>query len=116
MPSFALRRALTACGLALPPLAFITWPPNQPRRVGIAPRRDYLEIIGGFLLADEDVGIVAAEAVRRHEAGLLRVGQLRQCGGERLDPMLLQLERQKVRIGKVAVVVGLFLGAHRAGL
>jgi hypothetical protein len=26
--------ALTACGLALPPEAFITWPTNQPSMVG----------------------------------------------------------------------------------
>lgn len=30
MPSLDLSRSLTACGLALPPDDFITWPTNQP--------------------------------------------------------------------------------------
>src|SRR5690606_4658778 len=34
MPSRALTSSLTACGLALPPVAFITWPTNQPAMVG----------------------------------------------------------------------------------
>ena len=33
-PSFALSRSFTACGLALPPEAFITWPTNQPSAFG----------------------------------------------------------------------------------
>ena len=36
MPSFAFRRSLTACGLALPPDCFITWPTNQPASCGLA--------------------------------------------------------------------------------
>src|SRR5215831_16394861 len=36
MPSFALRRSFTACGFALPPDAFITWPTNHPIIVGFA--------------------------------------------------------------------------------
>ena len=36
MPSLALTSSLTACGLALPPVAFITWPTNQPAMVGLA--------------------------------------------------------------------------------
>src|SRR6201988_1432562 len=36
MPSLALTRACTACGLALPPVDFITWPANQPASVGFA--------------------------------------------------------------------------------
>src|SRR6185312_11380786 len=36
IPSLALTRSLTACGLALPPVAFITWPTNQPAMVGLA--------------------------------------------------------------------------------
>ena len=35
-PSFAFRMSLTACGLALPPDAFITCPTNQPIIVGLA--------------------------------------------------------------------------------
>jgi hypothetical protein len=36
MPSFALTRSCTAFGLALPPVAFITWPTNQPASAGLA--------------------------------------------------------------------------------
>jgi pantoate--beta-alanine ligase len=37
IPSFAFTRSLTACGLALPPVDFITWPTNQPAcRLGAA--------------------------------------------------------------------------------
>jgi hypothetical protein len=35
-PSFALSMSLTACGLALPPDDFITWPTNQPINAGFA--------------------------------------------------------------------------------
>ena len=35
-PSLALSRSLTACGFALPPEAFITWPTNQPSSFGLA--------------------------------------------------------------------------------
>src|ERR1700682_1856870 len=34
VPIFFFRRSLTACGLALPPDAFITWPTNQPIAFG----------------------------------------------------------------------------------
>src|SRR5690606_2972728 len=36
IPRRALTRSLTAWGLALPPVAFITWPTNQPASVGLA--------------------------------------------------------------------------------
>ena len=36
MPSLAFSRSLTACGLALPPDDFITWPTNQPASCGLA--------------------------------------------------------------------------------
>src|ERR1041384_3709667 len=36
IPSFFLMSSLTACGLALPPVAFITWPTNQPASAGLA--------------------------------------------------------------------------------
>src|SRR5215203_4331271 len=36
IPSFRLSISFTACGLALPPVAFMTWPTNQPRSVGFA--------------------------------------------------------------------------------
>jgi len=33
-PSLRATRVFTACGLALPPVAFITWPTNQPASFG----------------------------------------------------------------------------------
>src|SRR4029077_19624082 len=36
MPSLDLSRSLTACGLALPPDDFITWPTNQATSCGLA--------------------------------------------------------------------------------
>ena len=33
-PSFFSTRSLTAAGAALPPVAFITWPTNQPASFG----------------------------------------------------------------------------------
>ncbi len=35
-PSFRFKISFSACGLALPPLAFIAWPTNQPISVGLA--------------------------------------------------------------------------------
>src|SRR5690606_14581390 len=34
-PSLALRMSLTTCGLALPPLCFMTCPTNQPMVLGL---------------------------------------------------------------------------------
>ena len=47
MPSLDLSRSLTACGLALPPDDFITWPTNQPIELRLGFRlRDFLGIGG----------------------------------------------------------------------
>jgi len=35
-PSLLFSTSLTACGLAFPPVCFITWPTNQPSRFGLA--------------------------------------------------------------------------------
>ena len=47
-----MSSSLTACGLALPPLAFITWPTNQPSSVGFGLRLLDLVGIGGDDLVD----------------------------------------------------------------
>ena len=52
IPSLALTSALTACGLALPPVAFITWPTNQPTSVGLALSLRDLVGVGGDDLVD----------------------------------------------------------------
>src|SRR5262249_30446393 len=36
IPSFFFTSSLTACGLALPPVAFMTWPTNHPASAGLA--------------------------------------------------------------------------------
>ena len=53
MPSRFLRRSLTACGLALPPDAFITWPTNQPIAFGFVLASPTLSGILGDDLVDE---------------------------------------------------------------
>jgi hypothetical protein len=100
----ALRRAASspitqlAHSLALPRTA----PPARGRR----PSRG-----GG-----ERPGVVGGEAVVALEARLHGFGQLRQGGLHRIDPGRRNLQRQQVGVGEVAVVVGVFLGAHGAGL
>ena len=60
-PSLRLSSSLTACGLALPPDAFITWPTNQPISLRLGFRLRDLVGIGGddlvhHLLDRADVG------------------------------------------------------------
>ena len=52
-PSLALSRSLTACGFALPPDAFITWPTNQPSIAGLALACSDLVGIGGDDVVDQ---------------------------------------------------------------
>ena len=75
-----------------------------------------LEKIRRLPLGDEDRGVIGGEPVVGHEAGLLGVRQFRQLGRQRVDESLVELERQEVGIGEIAIVVRLFLGAHRARL
>ena len=46
------QQSLTACGLALPPVAFITWPTNQPSACRLRLRLRDLVGIGGDDLVD----------------------------------------------------------------
>ena len=80
------------------------------------PRRDRLEEVGRGALADEHAGVVGRKAVVGDEARLLGVRQLRQVLAEIVHVGLVELERQQVGIGEVAVVVRLLLRAHGAGL
>src|SRR3954466_9595169 len=50
MPSFAFSRSLTACGLALPPDCFITWPTNQPASCGFGFPRPHLFRLAGVVV------------------------------------------------------------------
>ncbi len=51
-PSFAVTSSFTAFGLALPPVAFITWPTNQPASFGLALGLFDLVGVGGDDLVD----------------------------------------------------------------
>ena len=51
----------------------------------------------------------------RFVALALGVGQLGQAGAAFVEERVVELERQQVRIGEIAVIVRFFLGAHRAG-
>ena len=75
MPSLDFSRSLTACGLALPPDDFITWPTNQPieLRLGLGLRD--LVGIGGDDLVDHlldraDVGDLLHAARFDQRAGI----------------------------------------------
>ena len=75
-----------------------------------------LEIIGGLTLGDQHVGVVGREPVIGDETRALGIGKLRQVRRERIHIGLRQFERQEVRIGEIAIIVRLFLGAHRPRL
>ena len=84
------------------------WPPSAPHH-GLVVR-------GELAAGGEHAGVVVGEAVLAHEARGLLVRQLGQRRAHRLDGRVVDHERQQVRVGEVAVVVRLFLGAHRARL
>ncbi len=52
-PSFFRKIAFTAAGLALPPVAFITWPTNQPKRLRLGLHLLHLLGVGGDDLIDD---------------------------------------------------------------
>ena len=49
------------------------------------------------------------------KARLLGVGQFGQFGAQPLDPFRVELQRQQVGIGEIAVIVRVLLRAHRPG-
>ena len=106
-PSFFFSSSLTACGLALPPEAFITWPTNQP-------------IAFGLVLASRDlVGIVGDDLVDhlldRAEVGdLLHAALLRRCS--RGSPPSLQTISNKSLAILPEIVPLLDQVEHRAEL
>jgi hypothetical protein len=85
------------------------------RRLGVAPFGDLFEIVSDCLLRHQNGGIIGRQA-ERHKPLFLVVRQFRQIGLQRLDEGVVEFQRQKVGIREVAVVVRLFLGAHRTGL
>ena len=63
----------------------------------------------------QDAGVIAREAILALEPRAFLVRQLRQAIGDILDEEVINLERQQVRIRKIAIIVRIFLGAHRPG-
>ena len=67
--------------------------------------------------AAEDRRVIGGKPVIPHETGLLLVGQFRQDRAFKLvDEGVVELQRQQVGIGEIAIVVRFLLGAHRARL
>ena len=75
--------------------------------------RRRLEIAGGLAVGRERGGVLRGQRVLRGEARLHRLRQLGQFGAHALDPRVVDRERRQVGIGKVAVVLRVFLAAHR---
>ncbi len=73
------------------------------------------EVIGQLLAGGEDLGVVGGQAEGRYKPFFSRLGQLRQGLADRLDPVVVNGQRQEVRVGEVAVVVGFLLAAHGCG-
>src|SRR5690606_9788892 len=73
-------------------------------QLGVAALGGGLEIIGLGLFRDQHHGVVLRQAVVGHQSAALVVGQFGQRGLDVVDPGLLQLERQQVGIGEVAIV------------
>ncbi len=53
--------------------------------------------------------------MRAHEPLAQRVGQLGKSTPDRVDPGRLEIERQEIGLGEVAIVVRLLLAPHRLG-
>src|SRR3954466_10259049 len=67
-------------------------------------------------LGHQHAGIIGRQAEALDEARLLLIRQFRQLRPEFVDVVLRELERQQIRIRKIAIVMRFFLGAHRARL
>ena len=76
------------------------WPRNSPRSP---------------CSATSTAGVVGGQA-GLHEPRLLLVRQFGQRLRDLVDPGLVELQRQQIGIGEIAIVVRLFLRAHGAGL
>ena len=83
---------------------------------GVAAAGDGLVERRRLLFGNQNTGVIDRQAVFGDEAGAFGVRQLRQTALEFRNPVLIQHERQEIGVGEVAVIVGVFLGAERAGL
>ncbi len=88
------------------------------RELGLAAElaHDGLVVAREFAARRQHAGVVLGEAVIAHEPRRLFVRQLGHRGPHLLDRRFVDHERQQVGVREVAVVVRLFLRAHRARL
>uniref|UniRef100_E6PYF8 NAD-specific glutamate dehydrogenase n=1 Tax=mine drainage metagenome TaxID=410659 RepID=E6PYF8_9ZZZZ len=77
--------------------------------------RGGLELVGEFARSGEGVRVLEVEFVVGDHALAAGLGQLGHAGGNLGLPGGGDDERRQVRLGKIAIVVGLFLGAHGIG-
>ena len=82
------------------------------RRGGFEQQR--LEPARGLDFGGQHRGVVGRQPELLDVAPALGVGQLGQAGAAFVEERVVELERQQVGIGEVAVVVRVFLAAHRA--
>ena len=85
------------------------------RQLGVAAlfgRR--FEVGSGGEIGGEQVGVVFGERVSFNEACFAGVRQFRQRVAQFVDFLFTDQNRQQVRAGEVAVIVGVFLAAHGA--
>src|SRR5262245_16238030 len=99
---------------------------HQPEYFGRHPVGDVLgapagrdrgfEVVGDVLALRQDIGVVRREAEVALEAAPARAGELRHAGADVVHPGLVDREGQQVGLREVAIVVGVLLRPHRAGL
>ena len=75
-----------------------------------------LEEVGALALGHQHAGVVAASPKSAMKRAFFSSGSSGKRACSAVDIGLGELQRQQVGIGEIAVVVRLFLGAHRAGL
>ena len=73
-----------------------------------------MEITSGFAARSQRDGLVHVNAVLRSETRAHRVGQLRKTCPDTIDPRVVDDERRQVGIREVAIVLRIFLRAHRS--
>jgi hypothetical protein len=79
-------------------------------------REQLLEPARGLDFSCEHRGIVGRKAQHRLIAAALGIRKLGQAGAAFLEEGVLELQRQQVGIGEIAIIVRVFLGAERARL
>src|ERR1019366_1482003 len=79
-------------------------------------RGGFLELIGHGLGAGQRGGIGFGDSVMFDQTLALGLRKLRKLRGDLFAPCFINHKREEVGLREVAVIVGLFLGAHAVGL